>query len=249
MRKTVYILLLCISLVVGFVSGRISLQKEMQEIKSKYVLNEFSLKCGKDFDYLAIGNSITANAITNIWWSEGGAAATREENDYFHLVSKYLENRFGSINSQPVSFVQWELLDTNRPETLVLLDPYLNEDIDLITIQLGENIKKTDELENDYNYMIDYIENKAPNAQILLIGTFWQKENMEEIKMNCCETNGICYVNLSELWGRKEYLCGLNTLVYDGEGNEHIVTNSGVAIHPNDKAMKYIADKIIEKIE
>ena len=41
----------------------------------------------------------------------------------------------------------------------------------------------------------------------------------------------------------------MDTIVYDSEGREHIVKHDGVAVHPGDKGMKYIADSVISVIE
>ncbi len=46
-----------------------------------------------------------------------------------------------------------------------------------------------------------------------------------------------------------EYERGLGGVVYDEKGNEHIVESVTVGIHPNDEAMTYIANKIIDCIQ
>ena len=47
----------------------------------------------------------------------------------------------------------------------------------------------------------------------------------------------------------EQYYCGLGTTVYDKDGNPHTVKNEGVAMHPGDKGMELIAERIIEAIE
>lgn len=60
---------------------------------------------------------------------------------------------------------------------------------------------------------------------------------------------GITYVDLSEIKDSPEHECGMNTVVYDEHGSEHIVTHSGVATHPGDKGMSYIAEAVFDKIK
>ena len=44
-------------------------------------------------------------------------------------------------------------------------------------------------------------------------------------------------------------MCGLNTEVYGDDGESHKITHAGVAKHPNNRAMEYIAEKIISRIK
>ena len=67
-------------------------------------------------------------------------AATSPENDYYHIVLKQLKERNGEVSSYAFNFVVWETLYTDRAETIDVLDCYLDESLDLVTVQLGENI-------------------------------------------------------------------------------------------------------------
>lgn len=57
------------------------------------------------------------------------------------------------------------------------------------------------------------------------------------------------FVSLNEIKGNADYQAGLGTIVYDKNGNEHIIEHEGVAANPGDKSMEYIAEAVEEKIE
>lgn len=54
------------------------------------------------------------------------------------------------------------------------------------------------------------------------------------------------YISLAEIKENKEYMAGIDTIVYGDDGEKHIIKHEGVALHPGDNGMKFIADKVIE---
>lgn len=197
-----------------------------------------------DYNYLAIGNSITIHPLNEYWWNECGMAATSAENDYVHLVASALDAKFYAYN-----FATWELMGHDRGETLSLLDGLISEELDLVTIQLSENASDLSTFESDFEELIRYVQKGAPDAQILVIGDFWDKEQKDEMKHKACEETGVEFISLDEIKGLEEYQCGMDTTVYDNDSDPHTVEHSGVAKHPGDAGMKWIAEKIIDVVK
>ena len=96
--------------------------------------------------------------------------------------------------------------------------------------------------------LIRYIKKGAPDAQLLVIGDFWDKAQKDEMKQQACEATGVEFISLDEIKGLGEYQCGMDTTVYDSDGSSHTVEHSGVAKHPGDLGMKWIADRIIDVV-
>ncbi len=63
------------------------------------------------------------------------------------------------------------------------------------------------------------------------------------------ETCDVFYVDLREIKNKADFYAGMGSLVYGDDGSEHLIEHSGVADHPGDKAMEYIAERIFETIE
>lgn len=175
-------------------------------------------------------------------------AASSPEKDYFHLVKTWLDKNYDTVNALAYNFSVWEILHTDRAETLDVLDAYLSSNLNLITIQLGENVSNLDTFESDFEYLLNYVKEKAPDAQILVLGEIMDKSIKDEIKERATEKCGLDFISFDKMQENAAYQCGKGTTVYDKDGNAHIVEHDGVALHPNDKAMKYIADRITKKI-
>lgn len=203
----------------------------------------------ENYNYLAIGNSITIHPTNDYWWNECGMAATSLEKDYVHQLSELVkENKKTQMATVAYNFYLWETQSYDRAESLLLLDELLSEKLDLITIQLSENVNELGTFETDFEELIRYIQDGAPDAQIIVIGDFWDDSQKDVLKIKACEATGVDFINLNEIKGKEEYQCGVGTIVYDEKGESHIVEHEGVAKHPNDRAMMWIASKIFEKI-
>lgn len=53
---------------------------------------------------------------------------------------------------------------------------------------------------------------------------------------------------MSSIQNLDEYKAGIGTTVFDKNNNKHIIEHKGVAEHPNDKGMEFIAKSILNKI-
>ena len=68
------------------------------------------------------------------------------------------------------------------------------------------------------------------------------------MKIKASEKCGVLIADISAIKENPDYMCGVDTKVTGEDGEIHLVKHAGVARHPGDKGMKYIADRIIECI-
>lgn len=227
--------------------AEVNIQREqITRLEDALFRNAFRKNCTADgFDYLAIGNSITVHGICDYWWTERGMAASTTQKDYYHLVTDRLVQVHGQINTTALNLSSWETVSTDRAQTLQLAEDYLCDEIDMITVQLGENAKELDTFRADFEYLLTYLSAKAPNAKIIVVGDFWEMEDRDAIKRAVCAKRGIAYADLSAIKDNREYMCPMGTVIYDDDGQTHTVEHGGVASHPGDLGMAYIADAIL----
>lgn len=230
-------------------SGQIRDLEEMLKALRKKERGEKILWNGEEFNWFAIGNSITLHEPNSHWWNPVGMAASDAEHDYFALVRKHLEEKNGRVHAERLYCYAWETQDENRDFTLLYLDPYLDEKLDLVTIQLGENVSRLETFEKDFEALIGYVKGKAPKARIAVIGDFWMYENREELKRQAAANAGVEFISLEGIRDNKAYQCGLGTTVFDAEGGAHTIDHDAIASHPGDKGMQAIAEKVIETLD
>ncbi len=201
----------------------------------------------KTFTYLALGNSITKHGKCGYWWNECGMAASTAEKDYFHLVKAHLETEHDNVNATAYNFSAWEITAADRAQTLLTLEGYLSAKPDLITVQLSENVTDMTDFSGDFAYMLDWLAEKCPEAEIIVIDEFWNAQK-SDIKRGICAEKKVAFADLSEIRGKKEYQSSMGAVVYGDDGQAHTVDHTGVSGHPGDSGMKYIADKVMSLI-
>lgn len=205
------------------------------------------------FDYVALGNSVTCNEIQDgLWWGNWGMAATSEEKDYVHIVSAWLGGQSRRpVTTTVVDLKDWELAQ-DRNALLPGFETYFNEHTDLITIQTGENITNFKEtLGSDYVNLIGTIREKAPNAQILVLGeVLWPSADIEAAKQTACASYGGTFVDMSPFLNGYEglYKSAVGAGVSGADGGGHTISSEEVAAHPNDDGMACIAQQVINCI-
>jgi len=199
------------------------------------------------FNYLAIGNSLTQHGICKYWWNRVGMAASDADHDYFHLVRRGLQKRFGKVTAHAINFSEWEITGHDRDQTFAKIDKLLDDRIALVTIQLGENVKDFKTFAADYVSLIEHVRQKTGGkAQIIVIGDFWtDNPTRAEAAQKC----GVDYVPLDATFNDPKYRSKIGAVVFDAEGNRHIVNHAGVAKHPGDEGMAFIAEKVLEKVK
>ena len=196
---------------------------------------------------LFIGNSITIHPLCSYWWGSWGMAASSPEKDYVHQTVSGLQMMYPLVDYDVVGFSTWERSSV-RSKILPNLDTILAKDYDLVVIQVGENIKSMKNFKEDYEILVQYIQKSVPTAKVILVGDFWRMSGRDSIKKSVADELGLDYIDISAIRNNSSYTSGLGQRVSGNDGRIHRVNDSAVAIHPNDKAMSYIADGIIQAV-
>ena len=215
------------------------LEGRLNQIQNYY---EFQTEYRDDaYNYLAIGNSLTL--ITN--WGRG-ICATKPDNDYYGLVNQYLNQKQGDVVSYRYNFAPWETT-SNRASRLDLLNVFLSDKLNLVTIQLGENVADTTTFEPDLEALIAYVQQRAPKAKIIVIGDFWDKKR-DAMRREAAANKNVAFADISALIGDKAYQSKEGTECELSDGTVRKVSKAEET-HPGDKGMAYIAEKVIEKLD
>lgn len=206
----------------------------------------------KTFDYVALGNSVTCNVTSDLWWGNWGMAATTPKKDYVHLISQWLGGQCEQhVSTTVINLKNWEVA-ANRDSKVANYEPYFNEYTDLVTIQTGENITENKgALMTEYSNLLKMIKEKAPNAQVLMIGELlWPAEDIETAKKNACNERDVKFIEATDFLNGYEtyYKSAMGVEVEGNDGSRHAIANETVAAHPNDEGMACIAQLFINHI-
>ena len=222
----------------------------------------FLSDCDEDhYNILFVGNSITRHEITSYWWSDGhGMAATSQDTDYVHQTEALLTDKLEqlkpgakAVNGYAFNYSVWETNSHDRAQTYPIMDKYITKGdaLDVVVLQLGENVPDdayASTYKSDYAELIQHINEEAPNARIITVGDFWSDETKDAVKKSAAEKAGVTYVDLAEIQDDPDYQAGMGTMVEGDDGEKHEIKHAGVAKHPGDAGMKWIAEKIVEAV-
>lgn len=159
-----------------------------------------------------------------------------------------MKKQHDNVQTYAYNAASWELHTNDRSQVLDTWNKILDSSIDLVSIQLGENVLDVDNYEDDFREMVQFVISKCPHAHIIIVDDFWSDEN-SIIKRAAIDGFDVEFIPLDNIRGDSKYKSSIGAIVYDAAGNEYTIKHKGVANHPGDEGMKYIADAIIEVIE
>lgn len=218
--------------------------KNSVSAKKQLAANQYFYKVdnGADINVLFVGNSITLHGVKPEigWYRNWGMAASAEENDYVHKTVAGLKERFGNINYAVTQLSQWEV---KYDETADIMDALYKDardfKADIVIVRIGENMS-SEKLEkiNCKPYFIDMINylRKDDEVRVIVTDSFWKRDILDKTIHEVCAENGFTLCEIGDLEDDKSNMAiGLF---------EH----EGVAVHPGDKGMALIAERLLKCI-
>jgi hypothetical protein len=194
---------------------------------------------------LFLGNSITWHGRnTDIGWEgEWGMAASSEEKDYVHLVTRALARHAGS---EPEIMVK-NIADFERNYATYDVDQQMRElfafDPDLVVLAIGENVPPlaSEEAKTQFKSGVMSILRcaLARRHPMLVVRTcFWADAAKDQVLREACqEVDGILVEAGS-----------LGSDPANAARAERTFRHDGVAGHPGDRGMQALADAIVQAV-
>ena len=187
-----------------------------------------------DIKLLFLGNSITRHGkAENLGWcGDWGMAASSKENDYVHkLISKFCQKGI-KVSVCIANLSNWE-----RTRNMDLLfTKYLSAlrfNADYVIVRLGENAcpdKYLSEFELCYGELTDLFSRNG--AKIVLTDLFWEYEPFDNFVAELAKARGYAFAEIHDL-GNDDEMKAIGKF-----------SHNGVAVHPGDKGMAEIAERI-----
>lgn len=230
--------------------------KDIRQTKSKYVMKickdlitndvpavgqlkgsdciSFETTENADIKLLFLGNSITRHGkAENLGWcGDWGMAASSKENDYVHkLISKFCQKGI-KVSVCIANLSDWEL--TRNMD--LLFTKYLSAlrfNADYVIVRLGENAcpdKYLSEFELCYGELTDLFSRNG--AKIVLTDLFWEYEPFDNFVAELAKARGYAFAEIHDL-GNDDEMKAIGKF-----------SHNGVAVHPGDKGMAEIAERI-----
>ena len=195
---------------------------------------------------LFVGNSITKHGpkADIDWHGNWGMAATSEDKDYVHLVTKSLAAKHGA---QPEILVK-NVADFERAHVGYDIASKFADaaafKADLIILCIGENVAalKTPEAQADYQTQVTALLKALktnPKAAIIVRSSFWANPAKDSAMRQACEAVGGTFVDIGALSKDEQNYAR----------SERPYKHAGVANHPGDRGMAAIAEAIVKAVK
>lgn len=189
---------------------------------------------------LILGNSIVKHkpAPAIGWKGNWGMAASVKDSDFVHILIRKIknENRKCIVKFMNIAIFERTYTTYNLDElkSLKKFKP------DLVVIKISENVTDSTSKEKDflgaYKKLIEYLDPNKEAIKVIVEG-FWDKPQVNKIVKQVATDGMYDFVSISEL--SKD-----DTNMAKGK-----FENPGVAMHPSDKGMRLIAERIWSSVK
>ena len=193
----------------------------------------------KETKVLIFGNSITRHgAKPEIGWTHDfGMAASKKENDYVHVLFDKM-SKAGLNPNFLVSHASKFEADFYKDGALSFLSVERDFKPDVLILRLGDNVHSG---END-RLLVPAFESLinacvTNSTRVIVTGSYFVNENIEPLLKELSDKNGYKFVDLSDI-----------SLDPKNTGGKENFWHEGIAMHPGDKGMRIIADRLFEAI-
>jgi lysophospholipase L1-like esterase len=194
---------------------------------------------------LFLGNSITLHGPAPAigWTGNWGMAASVQEKDFVHLVTRTLAKTAGTT---PEIMVK-NIAEFERSFATYDVDAKLKEAFgfraDLVILAIGENVPNlgSDEAKGQFRSGVRKLLQglKAANSPTIVVRScFWSNKAKDQILQETCAEAGGIFVDIGSLSKDESNYAR----------SEREFKHKGVAAHPGDKGMQAIADAILKAI-
>lgn len=192
---------------------------------------------------LFVGNSITMHGpkADIDWHGNWGMAASSQDKDYVHLVTKALTQ----IHGLPPTIMIKNVADFERAHANYDITGKFSDaaafKADLIVLCIGENVPalKTQEAAAKYQEQVTALLKALrsnPKARVFVRSSFWANEAKDTAMRQACEAVGGTFVDISALSKDERNYAR----------SERPYKHAGVANHPGDRGMAAIAEAIVK---
>ena len=177
-----------------------------------------------------------------------GMCASNNQLDYFHYITTYLSGINSGFTPSKLYFSPFEHATSAAEVSDYItnkLIPKLSSDLDLVSIQGGDNVKAANEpyFYDGMETLIQTIRTNCPNARISWMAEWFLGANMDTVA-SICEKYGVKLILIHDLnvTANRGYI---GQVITNPNGSTTTVTNAAVAAHPGDTGMRLIANRYL----